>query len=240
MLKSPIFILLCIVLILGCSHEPVSKSQDKKNIPMADMTITADQAKQVDNSDFSALVSSYENEDRQYWQKPQLVINSLGDLTNKVVADIGAGTGYFTLRMLPKAKKVIAIDIDKRMTDFVESLKAELDDEFSKKLEVRLGEPNDPKLVDREADIIFLANTYPYIENRIDYFKALHSKLNENGKLVIVDYKKKIIPVHPVQDERLALYQVEQELIQAGYILVNSDDLSLPYQYIIEAKADPR
>lgn len=51
--------------------------------------------------------------DRVIWQKPEMVMELLGDMKDKVVADIGAGTGFFTFRLLQQAKKVIAVDIDK-------------------------------------------------------------------------------------------------------------------------------
>ena len=187
---------------------------------------------------FSDLVSSYENVDRQNWQKPRMIVQSLGDLSDKVVADIGSGTGYFTLRMLPLAKKVIAIDIDERMITFIDDLKSELDTRFSDKLETRLATTDDPKLGMQEVDIIFISNTYAYISDRIDYLKKLKSKLKPGGKIVIIDFKKKLIPgvIHSDQANRLALFQVEQELQEAGFTLVKSDDLSLPYQYIVEAR----
>jgi len=191
-----------------------------------------------DSEDFDEVVSNYENEDREYWQRPDEVIRSLGDLSDKVVADIGAGTGYFTLRILPKAKKVIAIDIDPRMTKFIEELKTQLDEEFSEKLEIRLADADDPKLNMTEVDIIFLSNTYAYIENRPAYLKSLTTKLKPGGKVVIVDFKKKQIPVHPDQADRVALFEVERELIQAGYDIDKSDDRTLLYQYILEASFD--
>ncbi len=63
---------------------------------------------------FDTLVKHFENPARAEWQKPEWVIEQLGDLTGKTVADIGAGTGYFAFRIARKAKKVIAIDIDER------------------------------------------------------------------------------------------------------------------------------
>lgn len=60
------------------------------------------------------------------WQKPDLVLNTLGNLENKVVADIGAGTGYFSFRLAMRAKKVIAIDIDKDVLDTIGQYTARL------------------------------------------------------------------------------------------------------------------
>lgn len=234
MMPRLLFILLFICSVLACQSDapkpndgvaaPPVKQQPKRN------------ANTETDSAFSDLVSDYEDHRRKNWQKPQEVINSLGDLTDAVVADIGAGTGYFSLRMLPYAKKVIAIDIDERMTNFITNLKQDLEPEFGDKLDVRLASESNPNLKEGEADIIFLSNTYAYIDDRIGYFKRLKGSFTPNGKLFIVDFKKKRIPVHPDPNDRIALYQVENELIAAGYEVLLSDDLTLPYQYILEAR----
>ena len=237
MLRRFIFFFIGLALVQACVSEPEGeKLSFKPKVSAMEDSVGHDERGAV--GDFTELVSKYENEDRQYWQKPDEVINSLGDLSDKVVADIGAGTGYFTLRMLPKAKKVIAIDIDERMIKFINELKKDLDTKFSDKLEVRLAKADDPELKIQEADIIFLSNTYAYIGDRVNYFQKLRRSLAKNGRLVIVDFKKKGIPVHPDQSTRVALYQVENELSDAGYEIIKSDDRSLPYQYILEAKVD--
>lgn len=232
------YFVLVLLTLNACVSEPEHEKLDFRPV-ITDVGDAENPTIEVNQEgEFSDLLSDYENQDREYWQKPNEVIRSLGDLSNKVVADIGAGTGYFTFRILPKAKKVIAIDIDDRMTKFVEELKEDLDTEFADKLDVRLATTTDPKLDFKEADIIFLSNTYAYIGNRTNYFRQLATKFNDGGKLVVVDFKKKIVPVHPDQDDRVPLYQVEQELISAGYTITKSDDRSLPYQYILEAQVD--
>jgi ubiquinone/menaquinone biosynthesis C-methylase UbiE len=108
--------------------------------------------------------------------------------------------------------------------------------EIQNKFEARLAQADNPNLEDNEIDIAFIANTYPYISNRIQYLKKLRSKFKANGKIMIVDFKKKLTPIGPSQEERLAQSEVEQELIDAGYQLIISDDTTLQYQYIIVAK----
>jgi SAM-dependent methyltransferase len=183
--------------------------------------------------DFTKLVAYYESVDRINWQKPSEVINKLGDLSDKTIVDLGSGTGYFTFRFIPLAASVIAVDIDERMIDFIERHRADIPETYNQKLEVRQAKPQDPNIGNKEADIVFLANTYSYIENRISYFRRLKSKLKPNGKITIVEYKKKQIPVGPPQDQRLPLYIVEQEMEKAGYKIMDSDDRTLPFQYIL-------
>ena len=175
------------------------------------------------------------DEERVIWQKPKQIIQRLGDLENKVVADIGAGSGYFSFQLLPQAKKVIAIDIDPQAISFMDSVKQFLPQEFRSKFEARQVGPNSPELKDGEADVAIIVNTIAYIENKIEYLKVLKKGISKNGKLLIIDFKKRNIPIGPSAENKLALSALEQQLIQAGYKHVIADDQSLDYQYIVMA-----
>ncbi len=184
--------------------------------------------------DFHQQIRAYESKDRVFWQKPELVISKMGELSDKVVADIGAGSGYFARRLAMRAQRVIAIDIDPRFIHFMDSLKmVEQLDRF----ETRLAEPMDPHLKPQEVDIVLMVNTYLYLPQRVNYLKHLKKSIKPGGRIFIIDFKKKKIPItDPPAHIRIPLYQVEQELEQAGYRIIESDDTSLDYQYIVVAE----
>lgn len=177
------------------------------------------------------------NKDRDIWQKPSIVLDLLGDLSDMTVADIGAGTGYFTFRIALKAKKVIAIDIDTFSLELINTFKRNLPPELQGKIETRHAKPDDPLLEKEEADIIVIINTISEINPRKKYLKTLLPGLKKGGKLVIVDYKLKKLPIQeaPPQENRVPLNVLENELAQLGYDPVISDDTSLDYQYIVFA-----
>lgn len=177
-----------------------------------------------------------ESRDRTIWQRPYDVIHLIGPLEGKTIADIGAGSGYFSFRFVHEAEKVIAIDIDEELISLMNQEKMFYKHDVQNKIEARLATADDPKLGDAEADIVFLSNTYPYIENRIQYLRNLVPKFKAGGKIMIVDFKKKLTPFGPSQQNRMAQAEVEQELLSAGYNIVLSDDLKLEYQYIIIAQ----
>ena len=179
-----------------------------------------------------------QNIGRDVWQKRQLVIGMLGDLSDKVVADIGAGTGYFAFRIVLKAKKVIAIDIDPEMIKEMEYLKEVLPDSYKDKFETRLAEPDNPHLNPYEADIAIIINTIGYIDNTEEYLRNLRKSIKHGGKIMIVDFKMKKLPddVAPDKEYRVPLFQMESTLEAAGYSEIRSDDTSLDFQYIIMAK----
>ncbi len=187
-----------------------------------------------DTHSFEAQIRAYESKDRVFWQKPELVISKMGQLADKVVADIGAGSGYFARRLAMRARRVIAVDIDPRFIRFMDSLKmVEQLDRF----ETRLAEPMDPHLEPGEVDIVLMVNTYLYLPQRVRYLENLKKSIKPGGRIFIIDFKKKKIPItYPPARIRIPLYQVEQELEAAGYRIVESDDTSLDYQYIVVAE----
>lgn len=185
---------------------------------------------------FEALVEQYEDPGRVDWQNPDLVIYQLGNLNDKVVADIGAGTGYFTFRLINQAGKVLAIDIEQQFLEFIEERKSGLKEEIARKVETRLVPPDDPRLKEREVDVALLVNTYLNIDERTDYLTKLRKGLKEDGKIVIVDFKTGDIPTGPPDELKVDTAEAESELRQAGFEQIEVDTVSLKYQYIIIAQ----
>ena len=182
------------------------------------------------------IKEDYINTNRVIWQKPNVVIDFMGDISDKVVADIGAGTGYFAFRIARKAKKVIAIDIDQKFIQYLDSAKVmELTEADQPRLEARFAQPDDPNLKAEEADIIIMVNTYMYIpENiRINYLRKLLNALPKGGKILILDFKRKKTPLGPPQEDRVPLYVAELNLEEAGFTQIETNDKALDYQYLI-------
>jgi len=214
----PIFLTISILLGIGC----LSDGGQKTKIDHPDLEL--DTLKQS---------STYS---RDIWQQPERVIEMLGDIKDKTVADLGTGSGYFALRLLDKAAKVIAIDIDQASIAYLDTMKANyLPEEFKDKLELRLAKPSNPNLREKEVDAVIVANTYLYIEDRVNYFTKFNQYLKPGGKLLVIDFKKKKLPFGPPDYQKVALNVVEKELIAAGYDIIRSDDQTLDYQYILLA-----
>jgi SAM-dependent methyltransferase len=189
----------------------------------------------VRKNGIAALVEDYESKDRLIWQKPDMIINNLGDLTEQTVVDLGAGTGFFAFRLVPKVKKIIALDIDQRFITYMDSAKQEIKPELRSRFESRLVETDNPKLKPGEANAVIIVNTFMYIENRANYLSLLKAGIAKGGKILIVDYKEKNIPVGPPVSIKVPLSTVEKELKQAGFKKIITDDTSLDYQYIVTA-----
>lgn len=221
---------LSLLLSIGCKNENTSSFDEYNKVSGA--------VNGTEDSEFKSEAEQYESADRVIWQKPDLVVHQLGDVEGKVVADLGAGTGYFSRRIAYKGAKVIAIDIDPKAIQWMEEQKSRFPIELRDRLIIRKAEPDDPNLMENEVDIVLLVNTYSYIDDRVLYFSNLRKAIRPGGKIIIIDFKKKETPFGPDLAERIDFAEITQELIEAGYTITTVDDSSLEYQYIIKAQSD--
>ena len=188
------------------------------------------------NEVFDYLVNQYENTERGYWQNPELVLDKLGDVKNYVVADIGAGTGYFAFPLAARAKKVIAIDIDPRFLDYIEDQKLDFPPHMAVAIETRLSENDNPLLQKEEIDIALMVNVYPFISDRVGYLTKVNYGLRPEGVLFLIDYKLGELSIGPSDSEKVSAEVAQKEVEQAGYSVIEIDKTSLQFQYIIKAK----
>jgi ubiquinone/menaquinone biosynthesis C-methylase UbiE len=184
-------------------------------------------------SDIDRWIKIFEDPERDEWQKPGEIVKTMNLRKGDVVADIGAGTGYFTrlfaIAVAPEGK-ALGLDIESSMVTYME--------EDAKKLnlrnyEAKLVGTDDPDLEPNSVDVIFLCNTYHHIKNRVNYFKRVSKSLKTNGGLVVVDFYNKKMPVGPPPDHTLPEKTVLEELKEAGYRLTKNHDI-LSYQYFLE------
>ena len=179
-------------------------------------------------------VDIFEDPARAEWQKPEEVVKKLELKPGGTVADIGAGTGYFT-RLFAIAVghkgKAIGLDIEPAM---VEYMKEDAKKQWLTNYEARVVKPDDTGLPSKSVDVIFICNTYHHIEDRVNYLKKLTGALKSNGRIVIVDFYKKPLPVGPQSvAHKISEEDVKKEFKKAGYRLTKSLDF-LPYQYYLE------
>jgi ubiquinone/menaquinone biosynthesis C-methylase UbiE len=165
-----------------------------------------------------------ENPNRDQWQKPHEVLQALALRPDEVIADIGAGTGYFARRFARHAGKVYAVDIDARLLE-----KAK---QGSANIETILAAPDDPRLPEASLDTIFFADVWHHIANRPAYAAKLARALKPGGRVVMIDFYKKPLPVGPPVSMKLTEEQVAEELKAAGFRLQKKFDF-LPHQYFL-------
>jgi ubiquinone/menaquinone biosynthesis C-methylase UbiE len=183
--------------------------------------------------DIERWVRIFESPERDEWQKPDEVIRALKLKPDAIVADIGAGTGYFTRRLalaVAPTGKALGLDLEPSMVEYMKKDARKLG---LNNYKARVVRPDAPELGPQSVDLVFLCNTYHHIENREAYFKNLIRALKPGGRVVIVDFQKRPLPVGPPPEGKISKEEVIKEFPQAGYHLVRSLDF-LPYQYFLE------
>ena len=173
-----------------------------------------------------------ERPDREVWQKPDKVVDTLSLKKGDWVADIGAGSGYFTFRIAEKVGldgMVFGVDILPGMVEYIEKRQKEKE---VQNVQAVLGEGDDPKLKKNSLDLIFIADTYHHISDRENYLNLLQSALKEEGRLAIVDFKMEKTPMGPPMRIRISKEQTLHEITKAGFTLEEDFDF-LPYQYFL-------
>ena len=178
------------------------------------------------------LIERFESPGRDAYQQPQKVLEYLGDIQGLTIMDIGAGSGYFSVKLAEKGAVVIAADVD---DEFLEFVKNRIEKDGLKNIETRKIPYDSPDLREQEVDMVFIVNTYHHIENRPEYFVKVKDGTKPDGELVIIDFFKTDIPVGPPVNHKLSIDEVVDELKKAGYSSFDVNVDLLPYQYIIQA-----
>ena len=149
---------------------------------------------------------------------------ALGLAPGAQVADIGAGSGWFTrplARAVAPSGKVYAVDVD---ADMNERLRERLADDGIENVEIVLGAYEDPKLPDGAIDLVFTSNTVHHMQDRPTYFRNLKRDLAPGGRVAIVDFDGRkgwfvrFMEHYTAKDVLLA------ELAEAGYRVEKDHD----------------
>ncbi len=175
----------------------------------------------------------FDSADREAWQKPDAVIAALELKPDAIVADLGAGTGYFAVRLaraVPRGR-VLAQDLE---ADMVRYLGERAKREGVTNLVAIQGEPDDPKLPEA-VDLAIMVDTYHHIADPTAFFGRVRDTLRPGGRLVIVDFKKDAPDDAPGPPAamRIADEVVQAHLVKLGFSHLRTDKTLLPYQYLV-------
>ena len=222
-------------MVLSCDHNPkTQESSEKKESNHKEHKHHKNPSnKSMHQTPVSELIERFESPERDAYQKPNEVINYLGNLENKTIMDIGAGSGYFSIPLADEAKKVIAADVNQEFLDYI---KNRVEDNNIKNIEVRKIPYDSPDLKEGEVDMVLIVNTYHHINNRSDYFSKVKQGLTTDGELIIIDFFKTEVPVGPKVNHKFSIDEVMAELKVAGFESFEIEVNLLPFQYIIKTQ----
>ena len=187
--------------------------------------------------DTDQWVEAFENEERDAQQRPDEVVRALRLDAGDVVADIGAGTGYFTRRFAEAVGDegiAYAVDLEPNMLQYV--AKRAVQDHQPNIVPV-LATDSSPMLAPNSIDLVFICNTIHHIGGRDRYYEILARDLRDGGRLAIVDFRKDAqLQRGPAESMRIARQALIDEVTAAGFELVEEHDF-LPVQYFLVFEA---
>jgi SAM-dependent methyltransferase len=166
---------------------------------------------------------------REFEERPSKAIEALKFKPTDVVADIGAGTGYFSLRIAPKVTKVYAIDLQAEMLDVLRSHQAE---EHITNIETLQGALDHVDLPKNSIDTAILVDAYHEFSQPREMMQSIFTALKPGGRVVLVEYKGEnpLIPIKPLH--KMTQTQARGELGAIGFKWVENQKV-LPQQHIL-------
>ena len=182
--------------------------------------------------DLDAYIGKMEARDRADWQRPDEVVRALGISAGETVADVGAGPGYFTLRIaraVGPAGHVYAVDV---VPEMVAALRERLDRAGTGNVTPVLASDADPSLPPASCDLVLVVDTFHHFPDGPAYLRLLARALKPGGRIVNIDFHRREMPVGPPIEHKVARDDFLAAARQAGLELVDEEEF-LPYQYVL-------
>ena len=170
--------------------------------------------------------------EREEEERPTEVIGALGLRGGEVVADLGAGSGYFTFRIAPKVGKagsVLAVEIQDEM---VETLRRRISAQKISNVEVVKGAENDPHLPANSVDLVLMVDVYHELAYPFEVMTAVRKALKPGGRVVFVEYRKEDPKVRIKEVHKMSVEQLEKEMQAVGLVRQRTLE-TLPFQHIV-------
>ncbi len=163
---------------------------------------------------------------RDDWQRVPDILGALAIAEGSRVADVGAGSGYFTehlARAVGVGGRVFAVDISERA---LSQLRERVHDAGLTNVEVIRGEVDDPRLPVGSLDAVLVVNAYHMMTERASMLSGMFIALRPGGRLVIVDKDMKVSThdsAHPTPTNELSIDLAERDLLGAGFVILERD-----------------
>ena len=187
-------------------------------------------------ADLKDYIEALERHERDKDQKPDEVIKALNLDQYMAIADIGAGSGYFTRKFvwaIQDKGMVYAVDTEPGMLKYNEEMVEHMHTPYNAKFVH--AKPDDPLLPPKSVDLVFLCNTYHHLEKRADYFTRVKAALTKKGRIAIIDFwnDDRSGNLGFSKDHLVPRETVIQEMTDAGYT-ISKEHTFLPKQYFLE------
>jgi len=179
-----------------------------------------------------------ERPEREIEEQPSKLIKALKLRGDEVIADIGAGSGYFTFRFAVKVPKgkVLAVEIQPEMLEILDQRKKAGN---VKNVELILGTEKDPKLGESRIDLIVMVDVYHEFNQPFEMVEAMVRSLKPGGRIAFVEYRMEdpsvpIKTVHKISEKQLRKEMRDHPLLEHDETIE-----TLPWQHIILFRKKP-
>ena len=173
-----------------------------------------------------------DREDRETTEQPEHVLDVLGLRDGWTVADVGAGSGYFTVRMARRVAphgRVLAIDLQPEMLALLgDKVKVA---KLTNVVPV-LATESDAKLPRGQLDLVLMVDVYHELPRPVETLAQIRAALRADGRLALVEYRAEDPKVQIKEEHKMTLPQIQKELGANGFVFKASDE-SLPQQRIV-------
>lgn len=176
-------------------------------------------------------VAVLEAEDRKTWQNPEEILGSIELKPDYVAADLGCGSGFFTLPLSRKVKKVYGIDVQKEMLEFLEK---KILKEKVKNIELLLTREDEIPLENERVDLLISVNTLHEFRDKEKMIEEMRRVIRQDGKVVTVDFKKEDTGFGPPVTIRVSKDQARCLFKRQGFMVLKSKGLK--YHYLIVSR----
>jgi predicted methyltransferase len=170
--------------------------------------------------------------DRDLWQRPDQIMDALGVADGSVVADIGAGSGWFTIRLARRVGPQGLVYAEDVQTEMINAISRRVSREGLNNVKPVLGLKNDPRLPAQSLDAALMVDAYHEIENRVAVLSSLARALKPQGRIGVVDFRLDGTGPGPSIEERVSPDVVIKDATQAGLRLIRQEPF-LPFQYFL-------
>jgi len=190
------------------------------------------------NAEFQRWVSVFERPGREVYDKRHTIVESLGLIPGMVVADIGAGTGFYThlfAEVVRDSGKVYAVDISE---NFIENILRIAKKQGLNNIEGIINNPKSTNLALNSIDLAFICDTYHHFEYPQTILTSIHQSLRPGGQLIIIDFRKQpgVSSGWVMSHVRANEVTVIKEVETAGFRLVAQQDLLLSNYFLTFVK----
>jgi SAM-dependent methyltransferase len=173
-----------------------------------------------------------ERSERMVEEEPEKALDALGTLTGLTVADVGAGSGYFTVRLAARVGDKGHVYANDLQPEMLKMLAARLVREETSNVTLVQGAADDSRLPAASIDLALMVDVYHELSEPQKILRTLRSALRPGGRLVLLEYRKED-PSVPIRiDHKMTVGEAKMELEAEGFTLLNVDD-RLPRQHIL-------